>query len=63
VHHDLQTVREYFDHVLMLNMRIVASGPVQTTFTNENLRRTYGGRLTAMEQAGAALSQSVSGAA
>jgi manganese/zinc/iron transport system ATP- binding protein len=44
VHHDLQTVSEYFDRVVLLNVRLVASGPVADVFTEENLRRTYGGR-------------------
>ncbi|HYG64553.1 MAG TPA: metal ABC transporter ATP-binding protein [Thermoanaerobaculia bacterium] len=57
VHHDLQTVAEYFDHVVLLNMRLVAAGPVATTFTPENLQRTYGGRLTALTQATEALLQ------
>jgi manganese/zinc/iron transport system ATP- binding protein len=57
VHHDLQTVAEYFDHVVLLNMRLVAAGPVSTTFTPENLQRTYGGRLTALTQATEALLQ------
>jgi len=51
VHHDLQTVHEYFDHVVLLNMRLVAAGPVETTFTRENLQRTYGGRLTLLDEA------------
>ncbi|MGQ0678466.1 MAG: metal ABC transporter ATP-binding protein [Actinomycetota bacterium] len=45
VHHDLQTVQEYFDQVLLLNVRRIAGGPVQEVFTPENLRLTYGGRL------------------
>jgi len=45
VHHDLQTVPEYFDWVLLLNVRRVASGPVEEVFTDENLRATYGGRV------------------
>lgn len=45
VHHDLSTVRDYFDHVLLLNVRRIAEGPVETTFTSENLQATYGGRL------------------
>jgi manganese/zinc/iron transport system ATP- binding protein len=45
VHHDLQTVPEYFDHVMLLNVRKVASGPVAQVFTDENLRLTYGGRV------------------
>ncbi len=50
IHHDLQTVPEYFDHVILLNMRIVAHGPVQDTFTPENLQKTYGGRLTLLDE-------------
>jgi manganese/zinc/iron transport system ATP- binding protein len=42
VHHDLQTVTEYFDWVTLLNVRLIASGPVAEVFTPENLRRTYG---------------------
>ena len=42
VHHDLQTVAEYFDWVTLLNVRVIASGPVADVFTPENLRRTYG---------------------
>jgi manganese/zinc/iron transport system ATP- binding protein len=45
VHHDLQTVPEYFDWVTLLNVRRIASGPVKEAFTEANLRRTYGGRL------------------
>ena len=52
VHHDLQTVAEYFDEVLLLNMRRIASGPVEQVFTAENLRRTYGGKLALLDQVG-----------
>ncbi|WP_159593212.1 metal ABC transporter ATP-binding protein [Chelativorans xinjiangense] len=45
VHHDLATVTDYFDHVLLINVRKIAEGPVATTFTAENLQKTYGGRL------------------
>jgi manganese/zinc/iron transport system ATP- binding protein len=48
VHHDLQSVRQYFDWVILLNTRLVASGPTATTFTTENLQSTYGGKLTLM---------------
>ncbi|MCP3904245.1 MAG: metal ABC transporter ATP-binding protein [Planctomycetes bacterium] len=57
VHHDLQTVPQYFDHLMLLNMRIVAAGPTAEVFTPENLRRTYGGRLTLLDQAAEALSR------
>jgi manganese/zinc/iron transport system ATP- binding protein len=49
VHHDLRTVPEYFDEVVLLNVRIVTSGPVATTFTSANLQATYGGRLTILD--------------
>ncbi len=55
VHHDLQTVADYFDHVVLLNMRLVAAGPVAETFTSENLQRTYGGRLTVLSKAAESL--------
>jgi manganese/zinc/iron transport system ATP- binding protein len=45
VHHDLQTVPEYFDWVTLLNVRRIASGPVDEVFTEANLRLTYGGRV------------------
>jgi manganese/zinc/iron transport system ATP- binding protein len=45
VHHDLATVLDYFDHVLLINVRKIAEGPVATTFTAANLQATYGGRL------------------
>ncbi len=57
VHHDLQTIPEYFDWVIMLNMRIVAAGPVSQAFTNENLHRTYGGKLTILSEAAEAVSR------
>lgn len=57
VHHDLQTVSEYFDHVVLLNMRIVAYGPTAETFNNDNLQKTYGGRLTLLERAADAVAR------
>jgi manganese/zinc/iron transport system ATP- binding protein len=55
VHHDLQTVPDYFDHVVMLNMRLVAAGPTADVFTPANLQKTYGGRLTLLDQAAEAV--------
>lgn len=46
VHHDLQSVANYFDWVIMLNTRLIASGPTAETFTQEHLHETYGGKLT-----------------
>lgn len=50
VHHDLQTVPEYFDWVTLLNVRRIACGPVSEVFTEENLRDTYGGRIAFLGQ-------------
>ncbi|MGV0868753.1 metal ABC transporter ATP-binding protein [Corynebacterium kalidii] len=41
VHHDLATVKDYCDHVTLLNRRIVATGPVDEVFTVENIRTAY----------------------
>jgi manganese/zinc/iron transport system ATP- binding protein len=50
VHHDLQTVPEYFDWVTMLNVRRIASGPVSEVFTEQNLRQTYGGKVAFLSE-------------
>lgn len=42
VHHDLQTVPEYFDWVTFLNVKKIATGPVKNIFNDENLTKTYG---------------------
>lgn len=54
VHHDLQTVPEYFDWATLLNVRLIASGPVGEVFTEENLRLTYGGRVSFLRAGDAA---------
>lgn len=51
VHHDLATVAAYFDYIVLLNMRVVAVGPTDEVFTEENLSKTYGGRLTLLTEA------------
>lgn len=50
VHHNLQTVTEYFDYVILMNMRVVDFGPTEEVFTEENLRKTYGGKLTLLTE-------------
>src|SRR5262245_43485884 len=55
VHHDLRTVPQYFDYVVLLNVRLVAAGPREEVFTPENLRKTYGGRLALLDTVGEAL--------
>ena len=44
VHHDLQTLEEYFDWVMLMNVRKIAYGPVKEVLTAENLKIAYGGR-------------------
>lgn len=61
VHHDLQTVSDYFDEVILLNMRVVAFGSVSDVFTKENLEKTYGGRLTLLSEAAEAIARSETG--
>ena len=52
VHHDLQTVAEYFDSATLLNVRRIASGPVEEVFNEDNLRLTYGGRVSFLAEDG-----------
>ena len=48
VHHDLQTVKEYFDYTILLNKTIIAAGTTEDTFTVDQLQKTYGGKLLLM---------------
>jgi len=50
VHHDLQSAHKYFNWVILLNMRLVASGPTEKIFTQEMLQETYGGKLTLLAE-------------
>ena len=63
VHHDLQTVPEYFDWVTLLNVRRIASGPVAQVFTEDNLRKTYGGRIAFVNRSSGTLPLDVAVAA
>ena len=49
VHHDLQTVRNYFDWLVILNVRVLAQGPVGEVYTMDNLRKAYGGQIKLLE--------------
>ena len=57
VHHDLPTARNYFDQLLLLNMRVVAYGDTKDVFTYELLQKTYGGRLTILSEVADAIRQ------
>ena len=52
VHHDLQSVAKYFDWLILLNMRLVASGPTVDVFKEEHLQEAYGGKLTILSEVG-----------
>lgn len=55
VHHDLHTVPTYFDHLVLLNTRLIAAGRTDKVFTETNLHKTYGGKLTLLEEIGEAM--------
>ena len=57
VHHDLQSVEKYFDWVILLNLRLIASGPTEQVFTNELLQETYGGKLSLLSEVGNLMKQ------
>jgi manganese/zinc/iron transport system ATP- binding protein len=50
VHHDLESAPDYFDWLVLLNVRVIAAGPFDETFTPENLVKTYGGRMHRLTQ-------------
>lgn len=50
VHHDLATVRDYYDWVVLLNVRVIAQGPVADAMTTEALRATYGDQIALIEE-------------
>jgi ABC-type Mn2+/Zn2+ transport system ATPase subunit len=52
VHHDLSTVQAYFDQVILLNQRLIAYGPTEQIFTEENIGKAYGGQLPILHQLG-----------
>jgi manganese/zinc/iron transport system ATP- binding protein len=45
VHHDLGSVKDYFDEVVLINKTVVSYGSIKEAFTNDNLQKTYQGRL------------------
>lgn len=63
VNHDLQTAREYFDMLILINMRLVAFGPTEDVFTPPLLQKTYGGRLTILSDVSEAVAAFEGGAA
>lgn len=45
VHHDLESVRSYFDKVILINQRLIAYGNTESTFTDANIAKTFGAQL------------------
>lgn len=58
VHHDLQSVSKYFDWTVLLNVHLIASGRTEKVFTEENIQKAYGGKLTLLSDVGTMLGQS-----
>ena len=52
VHHDLSSVEQYFDKVILLNQRLIAYGDTKTTFTKENMAKCYGPQLAILHKSG-----------
>ena len=50
VHHDLHTAQSYFDHLVLMNTRLVACGKTSDVFTDQILTDTYGGKLTTISK-------------
>jgi ABC-type Zn uptake system ZnuABC Zn-binding protein ZnuA/ABC-type Mn2+/Zn2+ transport system ATPase subunit len=50
IHHDLAKVKDYFDRLIMINQRVIAAGATDEVFTDENIKKTYGGRLTILQK-------------
>lgn len=52
VHHDLETVRDYFDYLTLLNVEIIASGPIKEVFNQANLQAAYGAKTKFLREVG-----------
>ncbi len=50
VHHDLETAPDYFGWCVLLNVRLITSGPMADVFNLDNLQRTYGGRMAFLSE-------------
>ena len=61
LNHNLETAKEYFDMLVLLNMRLVAFGPTQEVFTPQLLSKTYGGKLTILTDVSEAIASAETG--
>ncbi|MDF7666319.1 manganese/iron ABC transporter ATP-binding protein [Orbaceae bacterium ESL0727] len=53
--HNLGSVPEFCDQVVLINQTVLASGPTKTTFTPQNLMITFGGALRYLSLSGSQL--------
>ncbi|MFV9997153.1 MAG: manganese/iron ABC transporter ATP-binding protein [Arsenophonus endosymbiont of Dermacentor nuttalli] len=53
--HNLGSVPEFCDQVILVNRTILASGPIETTFTQKNIQLAFGGVLRHINLSGAEL--------
>lgn len=42
VHHDLSTVKKYFDWTFLMNVKHIANGPTHDVLTHQNITQTFG---------------------
>lgn len=51
VHHDLNSVDSIFDWLIILNLRLIASGSLKSTFNSKNLHSAYGKSFALFDEA------------
>lgn len=61
VHHDLSTVTAYFDELLLVSSSLIAGGKTEEVYTSENIKKTYGERVSLLEEAGMLMQKSDAG--
>ncbi|HNQ13180.1 MAG TPA: metal ABC transporter ATP-binding protein [Bacteroidia bacterium] len=52
IHHDIETARNYFDWIVLLNTRLIKSGKTEEVLTQEYLSQAYGGSLSILQKLG-----------
>lgn len=62
VNHDLSNIKSLFSWLILLNLRLVASGPTGSVFTTENLKQTYGKNYVLLDEAGKLAKEKTTGA-
>lgn len=52
IHHDLSTVKTYFDEIILLNQRLIAFGETSAVFNEKNIGETYSSQSDILFQTG-----------